>query len=302
MRKKLMVSLFTAAALVSGAVQAGSVVLGKVAQRGEFVLGVRDSSAPLSYSVGGGKYVGYHVEICEALVKKLKKRYPAIANAKVKYAPVTSQNRIPLVQNGTVDLECGSTTNNTARGKQVNFADTTFFTQVRLAVKKGSGITDIQDLNGRTVATTTGSTSIKLLRKKRAKDDGLDFKEVYGRDHADSFLLLETGRADAFVIDDNILAGLIASSKNPSGFEIVGTTLSVEPIAIMMNKSDPELKKVVDFYLGKMMRSGEVTAIYNKWFVEPIPPKNVAVGLPMSNLLKQSLKKPVDHPAEYYNK
>ena len=168
-----------------------------------------------------------------------------MAKLDVKYQPVTSQNRIPLVQNGTVDLECGSTTNNATRQKDVAFAPTTYVEEVRIAVKANSGIKGIADLNGKTVATTTGTTSVQTLRKnKRAA--GMDFKEVFGKDHADSFLLLESGRADAFVMDGQILAGLISKSKSPADYKIVGEVLSVEPIAIMCRKDDPAFKKAVD--------------------------------------------------------
>ena len=192
---------------------------------------------------------------------------------------MTSQNRIPLVQNGTVDLECGSTTNNATRQKDVAFAPTLYVEEVRIATKKSSGIKSIADLNGKTVATTTGTTSVQLLRKnKRAA--GMDFKELNGKDHSDSFLLLESGRADAFVMDGQILAGLISKSKNPADYAIVGEVLSVEPIAIMYRKDDPAFKKAVDDSVRNMIKSGEVAKLYDKWFMQPIPPSNTKVGLP----------------------
>jgi len=219
----------------------------------------------------------------------------------VKFQPVTSQNRIPLMQNGTIDIECGSTTNNTARQKDVAFAVTTFVEEVRIAVKANSGITSIGQLNGKNVATTTGTTSVQLLRKHE-RANGVDFKEVFGKDHADSFLLLESGRADAFVMDSQILAGLIAKSKTPGDYKIVGEILNVEPINIMMRKDDPAFKKAVDDSLIKLMKSGEIAKIYDKWFMQPIPPANVRIGLPASEATRAAWANPNDKPAEDYAK
>jgi glutamate/aspartate transport system substrate-binding protein len=218
----------------------------------------------------------------------------------VEYTVVTSANRVPLVQNGTVDMECGSTTNNEARAKQVDFAPTTFVTNVRTAVKANSGINSINDLAGKTVATTTGTTSVQLLRK--AAKAGTDFKELYGKDHADSFLLLDSGRADAFVMDDNILAGLIVNSKSPADFKIVGESLSEEPIAIMIPKDDAPYKKLVDDTVMGLMKSGELDKIYAKWFSSPIPPRNATVGMAMSASLKDAIAHPNNKPAEAYKK
>ena len=282
-------------ALAAGAHAQANDTLAKVKASGKVVMGVRESSAPLSYTLGDGKFTGYHVELCERVVKAL------VPSAKIEYVAVTSANRIPLVQNGTVDIECGSTTNNVARQRDVAFAVTTYVTEVRTAVRANSGITSIAQLNGKTVATTTGTTSVALLRKHE-RATGLDFKEVYGKDHADSFLLLESGRADAFVMDDNILAGLIASSKSPKDFAIVGETLNVEPIAIMIRKDDPAFKKAVDDYLKAQMRSGDLEKLYNKWFLSPIPPKNTSVNLAMGSVLRELIKNPSDKPAEDFNK
>ena len=181
----------------------------------------------------------------------------------VKYLSVTSQNRIPLTQNGTVDIECGSTTNNTARQKDVAFVNTTYVEEVRIAVKANSGITSISQLNGKNVATTTGTTSVQILRKHE-RATGVDFKEVFGKDHADSFLLLESGRADAFVMDGQILAGNIALSKAPADYKIVGEVLSVEPIAIMIRKDDPAFKKLADDTVNALAKSGELAKLYDK--------------------------------------
>jgi glutamate/aspartate transport system substrate-binding protein len=174
-------------------------------------------------------------------------------------------------------------------------------TEVRTAVKADSKINSVADLNNKTVATTTGTTSVALLRKnKRAQ--GIQFKEVYGKDHADSFLLLESGRADAFVMDDNILAGLIAASQNPKNYKIVGETLNIEPIAIMVRKDDPKFKQAVDDYIRGAIKAGELQLLYTKWFQQPIPPKNTSVNLPMGKVLADLLKKPTDAPAEEFNK
>lgn len=277
-----------------GAAQAED-TLAKIKASGKVVMGVRESSQPTSYTLGDGKYVGYHVELCERVLKAL------VPAAKIEYTPVTSQNRIPLVQNGTVDIECGTTTNNTARQQQVAFAVTTLVTEVRAAVKANSGISSINQLNGRTVATTTGTTSVQTLRKHE-RATGIDFKEIYGKDHADSFLLLESGRADAFVMDDNILAGNIANAKTPADFKIVGEVLNVEPIAIMFRKDDPAFKQAVDEVIKAQMKSGELDKLYAKWFLNPIPPKNSVVNLPMSSTLKSLVASPNDNPMEAYAK
>jgi glutamate/aspartate transport system substrate-binding protein len=297
--KKHVLAFAVAALAVGGAFAQANDTIGKVKASGVITMGVRDSSGGLSYTMGDGKYGGFHVEICQRIIGNLEK---AIGKkVEVKYLPVTSQNRIPLVQNGTVDIECGSTTNNAARAKDVSFVDTTFVEEVRIAVKAKSGINSIAQLNGKNVATTTGTTSVQLLRKhERAK--GVDFKEVFGKDHADSFLLLESGRADAFVMDGQILAGNIASSKSPSDYKIVGEPLSVEPIAIMVRKDDAAFKKLADDTVKDLMKSGEIQKIYDKWFVQPIPPKNVAINLPASAATKAAWANPNDKPVEDYLK
>lgn len=293
--KKPLVAL-AVAALTMGSAYAEDTIA-KVKASGTITMGVRDSSGALSYTLGDGKYAGYHVELCQRIIENLEKQIGK--KVEVKYQSVTSQNRIPLVQNGTVDIECGSTTNNTARQKDVAFAYTTFVEEVRIAVKANSGITSIAQLNGKNVATTTGTTSVQTLRKnERAR--GIDFKEVFGKDHADSFLLLESGRADAFVMDGSILAGNIANAKNPADFKIVGEVLSVEPIAIMMRKDDPAFKKLADDTLAGLMKSGEIQKIYDKWFMQPIPPKGAKVGLPVSETLKEAWAHPNDKPMEAY--
>jgi glutamate/aspartate transport system substrate-binding protein len=282
----------------SGVHAQGGDTLKKIKDSGSITLGVRESSGALSFTLGGGKYVGYHVEVCERVVADLRKQL-GLATLSTRYQPVTSQNRIPLMQNGTIDLECGSTTNNLARQHDVAFALTTYVEEVRIAVKAASGIASIGQLKGKGVATTTGTTSVQLLRKHE-RAHGVDFKEVFGKDHADSFLLLESGRADAFVMDGQILAGLISKSKKPADYRIVGEVLSVEPIAIMLRKDDPAFKKAVDASLAALMRSGQIKPLYDKWFLQPIPPANTRVGLPPSAATLAAWAAPNDKPAEDY--
>ena len=271
--------------------------LKKIKDSGSVTMGVRESSG-LSYTIGDGKFVGFHVEVCQKALADIQKQL-GLAKLDVKYQPVTSQNRIPLMQNGTIDIECGSTTNNAARQKDVAFAVTTFVEEVRIAVKANSGITNIGQLANKTVATTTGTTSVQTLRKHE-RATGMNFKELFGKDHADSFLLLESGRADAFVMDGSILAKNIATSKNPADFKIVGEVLSVEPIAIMLRKDDPAFKKAVDDSIKAQIKNGELAKLYDKWFIQPIPPTGARVGLPISEATKQAWANPNDKPMEDY--
>ena len=295
---KLKIVALSIAVLASGGVFAqGADTLAKVKASGVVTMGVRDSSGALSYTLGDGKYTGYHVEICQRILANLEKA--AERKLEIKYQPVTSQNRIPLVQNGTVDIECGSTTNNATRKKDVAFVNTTFVEEVRIAVKANSGITSIAQLNGKNIATTTGTTSVQTLRKNE-RATGVDFKEVFGKDHSDSFLLLESGRADAFVMDGSILAGNIATAKNPADFKIVGEVLSVEPIAIMIRKDDPLFKRLADDTVNNMIKSGEMNKLWTKWFLTPIPPKNTKVGLALSESTKAAWATPNDKPMEEY--
>ena len=273
--------------------------LEKAKASGVVTMGVRDSSGALSYTLGDGKYAGFHYEICQRIIANLEKAVGK--QLETKYLSVTSQNRIPLVQNGTVDIECGSTTNNLARQKDVAFVVTTYVEEVRMAVKANSGITSIDQLNNRNVVTTTGTTSVQHLRKhERAAN--VDFKEIYAKDHAESFLMLESGRADAFVMDGQILAGNIANSKNPADFKIAGEVLSVEPIAIMIRKDDAGLKKLADNTVRDLAKSGELAKLYDKWFMQPIPPKNTKVGLPVSEYTKAAWANLNDKPMEEYSK
>ncbi|TXH55427.1 MAG: amino acid ABC transporter substrate-binding protein, partial [Burkholderiaceae bacterium] len=293
MKKTMLVQALVLAA-ASLAFGAHADTLKKIKDSGSVTMGVRESSGAMSYTLGDGKYAGFHFDVCSRVLGDIQKSL-GLAKLDIKYQPVTSQNRIPLVQNGTVDIECGSTTNNATRQKDVSFAVTTFVTEVRIAVKANSGITSIAQLKDKSVATTTGTTSVQLLRKHE-RANGIDFKEVFGKDHADSFLLLESGRADAFVMDDYILAGLIARSKNPAGFKITGEPLSLEPIAIMIRKDDPAFKKAVDASLAAMGKSGDLGKVYDKWFMQPIPPSNTRIGLPASDATKAAWANPNDKP------
>ena len=297
--KKQVLAFAISALAVSGAFAQANDTLAKIKASGAITEGVRESSG-LSYTLGNGQYTGFHYDVCANIIKDLQKNL-GLSKLETKYQPVTSQNRVPLVQNGTVDIECGSTTNNATRQKDVAFAVTTYVEEVRIAVKANSGITSIKDLNGKTVATTTGTTSVQTLRKNE-RAGGIDFKELYGKDHSDSFLLLESGRADAFVMDGSILASNIAKSKSPADYKIVGEVLSVEPIAIMIRKDDPAFKKAVDDSIKAQIKSGELNKLWDKWFLQPIPPANVKVGLPLSDATKNAWANPNDKPMEDYAK
>ena len=288
----------TALVAISGTALAASATMDKIKSSGAVTMGVRESSIPMSYTTGDSRFDGYHVEACRMILNDIKDKL-GMSTLRINYQPVTSQNRVPLVQNGTVDIECGTTTNNANRAKDVGFANTLYVEEVRIAVKANSGINSISQLAGKKVATTTGTTSVQLLRKHE-KANGVNFDEVFGKDHADSFLLLESGRADAFVMDGSILAGNIASAKNPKDFKIVGEVLSTEPIAIMVPKNDPEFKAEVNAAIAKMVANGKMPALWDKWFLKPIPPKNVVVGLELSPATKNAWANLNDKPAEDY--
>ena len=298
MKKHLLALAVTALAVSSAFAQAND-TLAKIKASGSVSLGVRESSG-LGYTLGNGKYVGFHTEMGEIILADIQKQL-GLPKLDIKYQPVTSQNRIPLVQNGTVDLECGSTTNNAARQKDVSFAVTTYVEEVRILTKANSGINGIEDLKGKTVATTTGTTSVQTLRKNK-RAENIDFKEVMGKDHADSFLLLESGRADAFVMDGSILAANASKSKSPNDYKMVGEVLSVEPIACMLRKDDPAFKKAVDDSIKRQIADGSLAKLYDKWFMQPIPPANVKIGLPMSAATKAAWANPNDKPMEDYAK
>jgi glutamate/aspartate transport system substrate-binding protein len=263
----------------------------KIKSSNSITVGARESSSPLAYLIGSGNYTGYHVELCQRVLNRL---YP---NAKLIFFGITPQNRIPLIQNGTIDIECGSTSNTAARKEQVDFAVTTYVTEARYAVKKSSGINSTDDVIKKRIVTTSGTTPVQHLRRlEQARGVKLDV--IYAKDHAEAFLLVETDRADAFAMDDNILAGNIAASKNPGAYKIVGDPLSTEAIAIMIRKDDPIFKAGVDRQIKAMMKSGELKALYEKWFLAPIPPKNATIGISMGVSLIELMKNPSDAPAE----
>ncbi|CAN7748026.1 transporter substrate-binding domain-containing protein [Variovorax sp. LjRoot130] len=270
----------------------------KVKSSGTITMGVRESSGALSYMIGDGKYAGFHVDVCQRVISNLERTLGT--KVEVRYQAVTSQNRIPLVLNGTVDIECGSTTNNLARQKDVAFALTTYVEEVRVAVKADSGIDSLTQLAGKVIVTTTGTTSVQLLRKHNRTAE-LKFKDVLsGKDMADSFLLLESGRADAFVMDSQVLAGNIATSRSPADYRIVGEPISIEPIAIMLRKDDPAFKKVVDDSIRELIKTGELAKMYDRWFVQPIPPKNIKLNVPASAATRAAWADPNDKPLESY--
>ena len=279
---------------------ASSATLDKIKATGAVTMGVRESSIPMSYTTGDSRFDGFHVEVCRMILNDIKDKL-GLSTLRINYQPVTAQNRIPLVQNGTVDIECGTTTNNTARQRDVSFANTLYIEEVRIAVKANSGINSISQLAGKKVATTTGTTSVQILRRHE-KATGVNFDEVFGKDHADSFLLLESGRADAFVMDGSILAGNIANSRNPKDFKIVGEVLSTEPIAIMVRKDDPQFKADVNAAIAKIVANGGMPKLWDKWFLKPIPPKNSIVGLELSAATKNAWANLNDRPAEDYQK
>jgi glutamate/aspartate transport system substrate-binding protein len=275
-------------------------ILKKIRETGTITMGVREASGAMSYSLGDGKYAGFHHDVCKRVLADIQKQ-TGLKKLDIKYQLVTAQNRIPLVQNGTVDIECGTTTNNATRQKDVAFAPTLYIEEVRIAVKSNSGITSIAQLANKSVSTTSGATSVQLLRKHE-RTSGIDFRELFGKDNSEGFLLLESGRADAFVADGQILATLISQSKQPGNYRILNDVLSVEPIAIMLPKDDPLFKQAVDASIRAMAKSGEVAALYDKWFVQAIPPNNTRVGLPASALTKAAWANPSDKPLEDYVK
>jgi glutamate/aspartate transport system substrate-binding protein len=266
--------------------------LKKIKDTGTITVGHRESSIPFSYLDDKQQPVGYAMELCGKVVEAVKAelKMPAL---KVVYQPVTSANRIPLLQNGTIDLECGSTTNSVERQKQVSFGPTYFVINVSAAVKKTSGVKQFADLNGKTIVSTSGTTSIPLLRAyEKAKH--IDFKELQAKDHAESMQLLATDRAQAFIMDDILLAGQIANQANPGDYVILQESLRTEPYSMMMRKDDPQFKALVDRTVAAVMKSGEIEKIYAKWFQNPIPPKGVNMNFPMSPAIKEAFANPND--------
>lgn len=282
------------AGLLIAAFGAHAGTIEKVAESGKISLAYRESSVPFSYLEAPGKPIGFSVDIAKAVAKEVSNKIGK--PVAIEWISVTSANRIPLVVNGTVDLECGSTTNNSTRAKDVDFAINHFYTGTRLVVKKSSGIKNYADVKDKVVASTTGTTNAQVLRKYDAEHN-LGMKLTLARDHADAFLMVESDRAAAFGMDDILLYGLKANAKNPADFDVVGDALQVEPYACMLRKNDPEFKKLVDGVIAGMMDSGSFASKYEQWFVKPIPPKNIALNVPMSAELKANIKAKSDKPA-----
>ena len=269
--------------------------LQKITSSGRVTFGYRESSVPFSYLAGPRQPIGFGVDIYTHVIPALK-RVTGRNDLEVNWQALTSQNRIPLIANGTVDLECGSTSNTAARAKTVAFAINYFYTGPKLLVKKDAGIHAFDDLAGKRVAVTTGTTTMKLLRKLDL-ERGMNMQLLPGKDHVDSFLLVDAGRAVAFAMDDILLYGQILNAKQPAQWQVVGTPPQVEPYACMLRKDDPAFKRVIDDVIIDLMRSGEFEQIYAKWFLSPIPPRGRSLNLPMSEALRDNLRKHSDQPA-----
>ena len=289
----LIAVLYASAGIATGALaQDLTGTLKKIKETGAITVGHRESSIPFSYLDDKQQPIGYAMDLCMKIVGAVKAELK-MPNLKVNLQPVTSGNRIPQLQAGNIDIECGSTTNSVERQKQVSFGPTYFVINVTAAVKKTSGIKQLADLNGKTVSTTSGTTSVPLL-KQYEKTRSVAIREIYGKDHAESFLLLSQDRSAAFVMDDILLAGQIASARNPGDFVIIPESLRQEPYSMMLRKDDPQFKALVDRTIGAVMKSGEINAIYRKWFMSPIPPKGVNMNFPMTPAIKDAFANPND--------
>jgi len=296
---KLSLAVLCAAFVAAPALAQDSPTLKKIKDSGTITIGHRDSSMPFSYYDDQQKVVGYALDICMKVVDAIKADLK-MPNLQVKLNPVTSATRIPLIANGTIDLECGSTTNNLDRQKQVGFTNTYFVTANRYVAKKSSNIKSIADLKGKTIVSTSGTTNLKWVTEENAaKNMGMSI--LTAKDHAEAFLMVETGRAVAFFMDDILLYSLVASSKSPADYAVGSEAYTVEPYGAMMPKDDPGFRKVVDDATAKLYKSGEMAALYDKWFLKPIPPKGIALNVPMSAELKKTLANPTSNgdPAAY---
>ena len=289
-----LLALAAACAPLAAAAQAGS-TLDKIKSGGSITVAYRESSIPFSYLDDKAQPTGFGWEICARIVEEVKKA-TGRADLKVATQAVTSANRIPLLMNGTIDIECGSTTNNSERARQVAFATNYFYTGTRFLVKAGTTVKSLADLKGKTVVSTTGTTNFKIIRNLNEEQKlGIDL--LGAKDHAESALLVQSGRALAFAMDDILLYGLKASAANPAEFDVVGEAIQVEPYAIMLRKDDPAFKQLVDATLTQLMKSGEFETLYKKWFQSPIPPKGINLNAPMSRELQDNLKTLSDKPA-----
>ena len=296
---KLSLAVLCAAFVAAPALAQDSPTLKKIKDSGTITIGHRDSSMPFSYYDDKQQVVGYALDICMKVVDAIKAELK-MPNLQVKLNPVTSATRIPLIANGTIDLECGSTTNNLDRQKQVGFTNTYFVTANRYVAKKASNIKSIADLKGKTIVSTSGTTNLKWVTEENAaKNMGMSI--LTAKDHAEAFLMVETGRAVAFFMDDILLYSLVASSKAPADYAVGTEAYSVEPYGAMMPKDDPGFRKVVDDATAKLYKSPEMAALYDKWFLKPVPPKGIALNVPMSAELKKTLASPTSNgdPAAY---
>ena len=266
--------------------------LKKIKETGAITIGHREASIPFSYLDDKQQPVGYAMDLCMKVVEAVKAELK-MPNLQVKLQPVTSANRIPLMQNGTIDLECGSTTNSVERQKQVSFSPTYFVINVTAAVKKNSGIKSLVDLNGKAISSTSGTTSVSLL-KVYEKTKHIDFKEIYAKDHAESMQLLATDRTVAFVMDDILLAGQIANQPTPGDYVIIQESLRTEPYGAMLRKDDPQFKALVDKAFAATFKSGEAEKMFTKWFQNPIPPRGINMNFPMTPAIKEALANPND--------
>ena len=269
--------------------------LKKIKDSGVIVLGHRDSAIPFAYLAGGKQPVGYSLDLAQNVVNAVKKELK-MPNLQVRYNMVTGQTRIPLLQNGTIDIECGATTNNVERQRQVDFSIGIFEIGTRLLVKKDSGIKDFADLKGKNVVVSAGTTGERLMRAMNVRDK-MDMNIVAAKDNGESFLMLESGRVVAFMTDDAMLYGERAKARNPAEWAVVGKPQSTEIYGCMVRKGDEQFKQLVDKALVNTYKSGQINAIYDKWFMKPIPPKNLNLNFPMSPQLKALIAKPSDKPA-----
>lgn len=288
------VLLTTGLSSIAPAVEAQT--LEKIARSNKMTVSFREAAVPFSYSLSPTKAVGFSVDLTEAIIDDVRKTLKR-PNLEIAYIPVTGQTRIPLLVNGTYDLECGSTTNNVARNKEVSFSISHFYSGTRLLTKTSSNVKNYADLAKQSVAAPAGSTNEKVIRKYSA-DRNLDMQLVLGKDYGESMQLLEIDRAAALALDDILLFGLRANSRNPDAFAVVGDTLQVEPYGCMLRKDDPGFKKLVDGTIARLMKSGEFTRLYKKWFESPIPPNGVVLDMPMSDRLKANLKALSDKPEQ----
>jgi glutamate/aspartate transport system substrate-binding protein len=297
MKRSYMIGFTLAAVLGAGQASAQELTgtLKNIKETGAITLGHRDSSIPFSYLDDNQKPIGYAMDICYKIVEAVKKELK-LDRLEVKLTPVTSSTRIPLLANGTIDLECGSTTNNTERQKQIAYTNTHFLTASRFVSKKSSNIKSIDDLKGKSVVSTSGTTNIKQLTEANAART-LGVNIIPAKDHAEAFLMVETDRAVAFVMDDILLASLVAGSKEPAAYVISTDAFSKpEPYGIMLRKDDPAFKKVVDAATAALYQSPEGTRIYEKWFMQKIPPKGLTLNVPIGPEQKKTFAKPSDSP------